>query len=59
LILLGTPVPLSAQDYSGVDLNVCNKGTVPVEVVYARQPGVIHRDIMPENVLLSGSAPRP
>lgn len=39
LILLGTAVPLRAQTSttSGVDLSVCNKGTVPVEVVAAEK----------------------
>jgi hypothetical protein len=38
LILLGAAVPLSAQPrFSGAALNVCNKGTVPVEVVAAEK----------------------
>jgi hypothetical protein len=38
LILLGTARSLSAQnDWSGVALNVCNKGTIPVEAVAAER----------------------
>jgi hypothetical protein len=37
-ILLGTAVPLRAETRaSPVDLNVCNRGTVPVEVVTAEK----------------------
>jgi hypothetical protein len=38
LILLGATAPLRAQyDWSGVALNVCNKGTIPVEAVAAER----------------------
>ncbi|MGH9729828.1 MAG: hypothetical protein ACRD4V_14735 [Candidatus Acidiferrales bacterium] len=37
LLLFLAAVPLRAQDYFGFDLHVCNKGTVPVEVVTAQK----------------------
>jgi hypothetical protein len=38
LIVLGTAVPVRAQTrFSGVGLNVCNKGAIPVEVVAAER----------------------
>jgi hypothetical protein len=52
LLLFGPVVPLRAQTSttSGVDLSVCNKGTVPVEVVTA-QKGILSRlDVNGETV---------